>query len=433
MSDASPPASSKNNAFVTKTTLKTAPTEMPPASRIALFVVSLATGLSLIGDSTLYTVLPTHTSEAGISVASLGILLSANRFIRLLLNSPTGIAYDRWSHRRLFIAALFIGAVSTALYAFAAGFWPLLLGRLLWGLAWSGIWIGGNAIVMETVGTEQRGRWIGFYHASFFLGAAAGALLGGWMTDLIGYHPAMAVGATLTFVGTAVAWLFLPETNRLEKNLPVLPAVRDKSANGSDWRRPMELASVAALLAVNRIVIAGILYATLGLFLLEQLGDAVPVAGQPVGVATLTGMGLGFSTLAGMFFAPVAGGISDRAANRWQVAAAGLLPGVAGFALLAAGSPAAILFGLFLASLSSGSNQSLSTALLADLTRQTRHGRSLGLLFTVGDLASAVGPLLAYFLFPLVGLNAIYATAAGLLALMFFIALPWATRVNRPR
>ncbi|MCJ7535692.1 MAG: hypothetical protein MUO57_09175, partial [Anaerolineales bacterium] len=73
-----------------------------------LLPLGLGTALSLMGDATLYTVLPTHASEAGITLAAVGIILSANRIIRLFLNGPAGIAYDRSLRRRLFIPALLI-------------------------------------------------------------------------------------------------------------------------------------------------------------------------------------------------------------------------------------------------------------------------------------------------------------------------------------
>ena len=180
--------------------------------RRALLAVSVGTCLSLMGDASLYAVLPTHAADAGISLASVGALLSANRFIRLLLNGPGGVVYDRGRRRRLFVSAMFIGAFSTALYGLTRGFWPLMLGRLLWGLAWVGIWIGGNTIVLDVARDENRGRWVGLYHISFFLGSAGGSLLGGFLTDRLGYHTAMSVGAAVTFLGALVAWAFLPET-----------------------------------------------------------------------------------------------------------------------------------------------------------------------------------------------------------------------------
>jgi DHA1 family multidrug resistance protein-like MFS transporter len=98
-----------------------------------LFPLALGTAVSQIGNATLYTVLPTHTAEAGITLGVVGILLSANRAIRLLLNGPMGLAYDRWPRRWLFVPALFGGVAPTILYATTRGFWSLLAARLLPG------------------------------------------------------------------------------------------------------------------------------------------------------------------------------------------------------------------------------------------------------------------------------------------------------------
>ena len=145
-----------------------------------LFPLALGTALSLVGDTTLYAVLPTHTAEAGIALGSVGIILSANRVVRVFLSGPAGLVYDRYPRRRLFVPALFVGALSTAVYAATRGFWPFLAGRLLWGLAWSGIWVGGATVILDVTTVRDRGRWTGLYQIWYFLGAGLGAFAAGW-------------------------------------------------------------------------------------------------------------------------------------------------------------------------------------------------------------------------------------------------------------
>ena len=398
-----------------------------------LLPVGLGTALSLIGDVSLYTVLPTYTAEAGVLLASVGILLSANRFVRLGTNGIVGWLCDRWSQRQVFVLALFLGALSTAVYAFTRGFWPLLAGRLLWGIAWSGIWIAGNGMVLDTAGVANRGRWVGYYHVAFFLGTSVGALLGGALTDWIGYHQAMAIAAGLALSGALIAWLFLPAEIgdwRLEIGDSQSPISNLQSliSNPPDRTRAnvAEMASATALLGVSRLVVAGFLVSTLGLFLLERLGESVVVSGRTLGVATLTGLGLGLSTLLSMLAAAFLGNLSDRANSRWGVAAAGLIPGIVGFGLMAWGTPVAILSGLLLTAVTSGSNQGLSTALIGDLSRDTSRGRWLGVLYTVGDLGSAIGPPVAYALIPFWGTPGLYWLSLAVLAFMLLAAVPWA-------
>jgi MFS family permease len=117
------------------------------------------------------------------------------------------------------------------------------------------------------------------------------------------------------------------------------------------------------------------------------------------------------------------GTISDRVGNRWRAAAGGLTAGVVGFSLLAVGAPLTTLLGIPLVAITSGSNQGLSTALIGDLGNRGRQSQRLGVLFTVGDLTSAIGPPLAYALMPWIGIKNVYWLSAGLFASMFLITL----------
>ena len=392
-----------------------------------LLPVSIGTGLSLIGDSALYTVLPTHTADAGVALAGVGILLSANRWVRLAANGAVGWISDRWPRRRVFVPALFLGAISTLIYALEPGFALFLMGRLLWGVAWSGIWVAGSAIIFDIATDGDRGRWVGYYQVSFFMGAAAGAFLGGLLTDWLGYDWAMAIAAGLNGVGALVAWLFLPETRHWQREAdsametavlptPPTPIAAPKTA---------EIASATLLMGVNRVVVAGILVSTFGLYLVDLLGETATIGRWSVGVATLTGLGLGATTLVSMAAAPLAGRLADRTGNRWRAAAGGLVLGTAGFGLLTLGSLPAILLGLPLVSAASGSNQGLSTTLVGDLSDDARRGRFLGILFTAGDLGSAIGPPLAYSLLPLGPVSHIYRVCVALLGGTLLLALWW--------
>jgi MFS family permease len=388
-----------------------------------LFPVGIGTALSLLGDSTLYAVLPTHTADAGVTIASVGILLSINRWIRVFLNSPAGVAFDRWNRRPLFVAALFVGVVSTAIYGLSNGFWPLFIGRLLWGLAWSGIWVGGNTIILDISQEHDRGRWVGMYQFAFYLGAASGAILGGFFTDLLGYNNTMLLNASLMLIGALVALLLLPETSGIQKASTETKVATQNNERPTKADRRRQFLPTAALYGINRFVIPGILISTFGLFLAEKFGDSVSIAGLTIGVATLTGVGLGASTLISMISAPVAGTISDRVSDRWRTVTGGLLPGIAGFSFLAFGSPLLITIGVPLISLTSGSNQGLATTLVGDSSRDRKHSRELGVLFTIGDLMSAAGPMVAYALLPILSISGLYVIAAALFGGMFIVAL----------
>lgn len=380
-----------------------------------LFPLGLGTALSLMGDVTLYTVLPTHTTEAGITLASVGIILSANRLIRLILNGPAGILYDRLPRRWLFIPALFIGALSTAVYAAGSGFWPLMTGRLIWGIAWSGIWVGGAAIILDVTTDQDRGRWTGLYQTWFFLGAAVGAFTGGLLTDNLGYTAAMWIGAVVTAIGAMGALVFLPETR--SKNAIVTP--RSEKTGTTKWRPNNEFIYVISLQGINRFTIAGILAATFALL----VQDRISFDHLALGVASVTGVLIGLRTILSMIAAPMAGSLSDRWGNRWGVTFVGLGLGSLGMFLLIRSHLVLILIGIALTAIAGGSVQALVSARTGDLVDQAQRGKAIGLLHTAGDLGSALGPVTAYLLLRWIGLSGVYILGAGLFAVGAILAL----------
>ncbi len=415
---------------------KSTPTVHP--ARV-LFPLGLGTALSLMGDATMYAVLPTHTKEAGIALGAVGIMLGVNRAVRLVSNGPTGMLYDRLPRRRLFVGALALGALSTALYAATRGFWPLLIARMLWGIAWSGIWIGGATMILDVAGAEARGRWTGMYQIWFFIGQTLGAFGGGTLTDWLGYHPTLWIGAALTALGGLVAWILLPETQnarpaagaRAPDGDPTSQASTPQSRGATPPpQHPLGLRAnpnlwlAISLQGANRFIISGLLSATLGL----QVERWAASAGLGLGTATLTGGIIAGQTLLSMGSAPLAGTLSDRLGNRWTVAAWGLACGVACMALLAWGNPTALLIGVAFSALARGIIQSLATILTGDLVPPAQRGRAIGVLNTVGDFGSAVGPTVAYALIPWLGLPTIYLLGAALFVLPFLPTLARAAR-----
>ena len=379
-----------------------------------LFPLGLGTALSLMGDATLYVVLPTHASDAGITLAAVGIILSANRFIRLFLNGPAGYAYDRYRRRRLFIPALFIGALSTAIYAASSGFWPLLAGRLIWGLAWSGIWVGGATIILDVTKNRDRGRWTGLYQTWFFLGAALGAFAGGLLTDRLGYSTAMWIGAAVTAFGGLVAMIYLPETRSPGKKAHSSP----QENPSVKWRPKGEFLGVISLNGINRFITAGVLAATIALLVQDQLN----INNIVIGVASVTGILFGLRTIISMFAAPMAGSLSDRIGNRWGVIIGGLVIGSIGMILMVRSDPITILIGVCLTAVASGSVQALVTTRTGDMFNKAQRGKAIGVLHTAGDLGSALGPITAYALLRWITLSDLYILCAVLFAVAAVLA-----------
>ncbi|MCX7840127.1 MAG: MFS transporter [Anaerolineae bacterium] len=398
-----------------------------PSPLWTIFPLGFATALSLMGDVTLYTVLPTRFADAGIALGTVGIILSVNRFIRLITNNAIGWLFDHLPNRRIiFLSSLTLGALTTMLYASSTSLPPLLLARLLWGLAWSGIWVGGNALVLEMAPEAARGHWVGVFQMWFFFGSALASFTGGALTDVVGYRGALWIGAGISAFGALVALIALMRRRVEHRSRTSL--ARPHTSFWSNVRAisPALWATVTAQ-GINRLAAAGIVSATLGLIVQQTFGTGLQLGAWHIGIASLSGMLLGSRTLIGVVGAPLAGKLSDRARGRWGLLAFSLFAGALGTALLPAPQFIVLIGATVVSALAYGATQALSTALLGDLSKKDEYGKNVGIYNTSGDLGSAIGPLVAYALLPITGLPAIYIVCSGVMLAM----AAWALQFHR--
>ena len=102
-------------------------------SRTTVFTAT-ATALSLLGDQALYALLPLYFQEIGLLPIQVGILLSANRWVRLLSNHLAEQLVQRFPVNLMLILSLALGALLSLAYAYFTSFLVLLVARCLWGL-----------------------------------------------------------------------------------------------------------------------------------------------------------------------------------------------------------------------------------------------------------------------------------------------------------
>lgn len=147
---------------------------------------------SALGDfcyETTTVILPGFLAVLGIPAAVLGIIEGTADAVASFTKMVSGYIADKLGHRKLLVLVGYgLTPIGQVLIALAVG-WPLLLlGRLV---SWFGKGLRGplrDAIVIQAVSPETRGRAFGFHRAADTIGAVAGPLLGvallGWAQDL---------------------------------------------------------------------------------------------------------------------------------------------------------------------------------------------------------------------------------------------------------
>lgn len=347
-------------------------------------LASIVLALALLGDSLLYAVLPLHASTFGVSLAWAGVLLSANRIVRLFAYpllprlAATGL-------RRFTIAAAALAGVTTLMFNVASGAWLLLASRIAWGVVFGALSL--SALAYATERSEVAGRRVGLSLALREVGPLLSLRLGTAAVSMAGVRPTLAALGMMSLAGVIVATR-LPELRVAENE----SAATLRSPAVADWL------SLAA-----GFVADGIFPATIGLLIARSAGAREAMIGA--------GLLLGFKRIAVVVIAPLSGHASDRFGGR-LVAAAGFGIAAAGALMIAVD---AVIAGAILISCGAA-----MTATAIPVSVATRGAEERVIAFArnamARDAGAAAGPLVALALFDATGGIVIYAVAGLLLA-----------------
>ena len=427
--------------------------------------VSVAASLALMGDSLLYAVLAAEAPALGIPLVSVGLLLSANRFVRLITNSLAGAVYHRYGREWPYFLAMVASAFTTFAYGLPIGFAFFLLARLAWGTCWSFLNLGMYLSVLDHSDERTRGQWMGRIKSISRIGTIGAVTLGAYLTDLVGFRPVVFGMGVLALAGAAVSLGDVRAAvqngrrrtgNALRAEVPSRSEGRDAAHGGQaadagpaqpvhapdpaqqtrplahpqtrpqiqpqahpqaqPQTRPGRVYILHFLGFIFGFIMNGVVVGTLALLVLQRYGESVGLFGTVLGAATLSGLLLGVRWVAEIAWGPLAGAVGDRvgAERAVLVSAAAMAAGLAGLAW-ASGPHLLILLetGVFVAGVT------LSACLDSVVGRvaigTNRVNKVMSLYVTAQDLGSALGPLVGYLVGVGVGLEGLYVGASLLL------------------
>ena len=152
---------------------------------------SLTLAFAQPGDTLLYLLLPLHHAAFGVSLAEAGLLLAANRLVRIAGYGWVARFYAERGPRAACLLAAFGSLLSTLGYATLSGVWALLIARLLWGLSFAAMNIATQALATaEPTGAARRS---GRMRAIIAAGPVSGLIVGAVVSQLAGPRAAFLV------------------------------------------------------------------------------------------------------------------------------------------------------------------------------------------------------------------------------------------------
>ena len=349
--------------------------KLPP---LPVFYISTALSLVTLGDSLLYTILPSYYPLLGLAPLQVGILLSVNRWIRLATNHMAEQCYRRYPSDLWLILAFFMGSVVTAIYGVAQMFIIFLGARILWGISFSFIRQAGIMTAVNSGSETHLGERLGYYRGISAMWHTLGVLLGSLSHDVFGFTITLVGLSILSLVAVPLGALSQKGLRRLKK--PLAKVVPGKG----------DVRVICCGFAVG-LVGGGMLMSTLGLILKEQVGESFLVAGYSIGVVTLTGLILGLRWFIDGIGSPILGAIADRTGRQRSITFFFLL-GAVTLIVVAVYSKPILLIPFILIFFICGTT--LYTLLSAQAAQSG--SRSVASFATAMDLGMSVGPLIGW-------------------------------------
>ena len=366
---------------------RTQPASSPTSTDLNSRHAAMALGLSLPADVVLYLLLPMYASQFGVTLAEAGMLLAANRLVRIAGYGFVARFYARNGDRLTCTIAVAAAAVCGLGYATLSGFWALLPLRLIWGLCFAMLNLSTQALATaDPMGAARRnGRSRAFIATGPVLALPLGALLAHWT----GPRAIFGILAAFSLLACFVT-----------RRLPVAPHPVGKP--GRRFTRPNSLDGWSFMegLTLDGLFIVGLSY--LGKDLL------------PGGAVIVAGVLMALRYLAEILLSPVGGHMAERFGAERLLVSLSLFTAIAlvGFGLGWLWSCAALIVVL----------RALQLPLLPPIVARRTPGpervQALAARSVWRDIGAGAGPLIAGLLLPIASPAWIYGVAALLLALM---------------
>ena len=380
------------------------------SGRPLVFLACAIILIDAVGYGVVVPVLPLYSRELGVSEFGLGFLFASYAIALLVASVPLGLLSDRIGRKPLVLFGMFGTMAASIMYAYAGTYAQLLGARVLDGVTNAATWTAALALVGDRVEESRMGRSMGYLISAMAVGGIAGPLVGGVLSDAVGYKFPFFVIAGACLAG-GVLGLFLHEDRSFLTGSQV--SMRGMLA-GVLRKKGVLVACLVTLLTTTGI---GLIEPTLPLYLDQEFS------------MSRSGIGILFGILMVCYAvaSPAAGRVSDRFGRKGPVMAGLLATAVLVPFLGIVGSVAlmCVLLGLLGISFAS-----FETPILPLVTEElaggagdggTRHGTAFSLLNVSWSAGYAVGPLIGGAVMGWLGfLPALLIYSVMLLALSVF-------------
>jgi EmrB/QacA subfamily drug resistance transporter len=143
--------------------------------------------LAMLDQLVVSTALPRIVGDLG-GVSHLSWVVTAYILTSTITTPFYGKLGDMYGRKKLFIFAIVLFLIGSALSGLSTSMAMLISFRALQGLGAGGLMVGAMSTLGEIVPPRERGKYMSYFMAAMMLATVGGPLLGGWITDAFSWR-----------------------------------------------------------------------------------------------------------------------------------------------------------------------------------------------------------------------------------------------------
>ena len=179
--------------------------------------------------------MPLLQAEWGLSNAQSGAIQSAGQFGYVIAVLIVSSLADYIDAKKIIVSGAVWAGVFNLLFAgFAYDTGSASVLRMMIGLGIAGIYMPGLKLISQKIPSDQRGRAVGLFVASFTLASGISITLSGNLASILGWRVAFGLASLGPLLGALASWRLLPrsvpETKSVEGSRPMKDLVHNRQA-----------------------------------------------------------------------------------------------------------------------------------------------------------------------------------------------------------
>jgi len=169
----------------------------------AAFIINIAITIS---RGAILAYLAIYAYDYGISALKIGIMLAAMNLVLAVTQKKFGEIYDK-NGNDIIIYGIIVGNLGMLALSFSNDFYMMFFSLIVASIGASMTGPGINAIAIQDIPQNRKGEAMGLYTASINVGIFLGALILGYISDIVGIPVMYRIGAIFSFLISFAAYM----------------------------------------------------------------------------------------------------------------------------------------------------------------------------------------------------------------------------------